>query len=244
MPLQMLEPRRLYRQIADQIGALIAAGEFPPGSRLPPDRDLAQQLGVSRQSVREALIALEISGLIDVRGGSGIYVNAGAANAALANAASADDGPGPLELLRARALVEGEIAAIAAKQITREELALLDDTLAGLDGPGTTYSTRDDADRLFHLTIAEATRNSALVQAVRLFWDQGRGPMWKKIEEHFHTAALRRQTVSDHKAVLDALRDGKPAAARKCMRLHIGRVEKEFTQGWHVVTPGGAELQK
>ena len=153
MPLQILEPRRLYRQIADQISALIAAGEFPPGSRLPPERDLAQQLGVSRPSVREALIALEINGLIDVRGGSGIYVNAGAVNGTLANATSLDSGPGPLELLRARGLVEGEIAAVAATQVTREELALLEDTLQGLEEENSNYVTRDAADRLFHMTV-------------------------------------------------------------------------------------------
>src|SRR6478752_10769153 len=74
MPFQSIETRRLYRQIADQIRALIKRGEFVAGSRLPPERDLAKQLGVSRPSVREALIALEVEGLADVRIGSGIYV--------------------------------------------------------------------------------------------------------------------------------------------------------------------------
>ena len=74
MPFQSIEPRRLYRQIADQIRELIRAGEFVAGARLPPERDLAKQLGVSRPSVREALIALEVEGLVEVRIGSGIYV--------------------------------------------------------------------------------------------------------------------------------------------------------------------------
>src|SRR5208283_98148 len=74
MPIQSIEPRRLYRQIADQIRALIRSREFPAGARLPPERDLARQLGVSRPSVREALIALEVEGLVEVRIGSGIYV--------------------------------------------------------------------------------------------------------------------------------------------------------------------------
>src|SRR6266576_2213344 len=74
MPFHSIEPRRLYRQIADQIRSLIRAGEFVAGSRLPPERDLAKQLGVSRPSVREALIALEVEGLVEVRIGSGIYV--------------------------------------------------------------------------------------------------------------------------------------------------------------------------
>ena len=74
MPLQTVSPQRLYRQIADQIRQLMASGEFALGSRLPAERDLALQLGVSRPSVREALIALEVEGMIEVRTGSGIYV--------------------------------------------------------------------------------------------------------------------------------------------------------------------------
>ena len=76
MPFQPIEPRRLYRQIADQLRQLIQTGEFAVGSKLPAERDLATKMGVSRPSVREALIALEVEGLVEVRMGSGIYVRA------------------------------------------------------------------------------------------------------------------------------------------------------------------------
>ena len=74
MPLQAVDNRRLYRQIADQIAGLIERGEYAVGARLPPERDLAKQLGVSRPSVREALIALEVEGKVEVRVGSGVFV--------------------------------------------------------------------------------------------------------------------------------------------------------------------------
>ncbi|MFL6716655.1 MAG: FadR/GntR family transcriptional regulator, partial [Burkholderiaceae bacterium] len=74
MPIQAIEPQRLYRQISNQLRELIVGGEFPLGSRLPSERDLSVQLGVSRPSLREALIALEVEGYIEVRMGSGIYV--------------------------------------------------------------------------------------------------------------------------------------------------------------------------
>src|SRR2546430_11104690 len=77
LPLQTVEPRRLYRQIADQIAGLIEAGEFARGARLPAERELAALLGVSRTSVREAIISLEIAGLVDVRVGTGIFVTPG-----------------------------------------------------------------------------------------------------------------------------------------------------------------------
>ena len=74
MPFQVIDNQRLYRQIADQLRALIDSGEFPPGSRLPAERELAKLLGVSRASVREAMIALEVIGLVDVRVGNGVLV--------------------------------------------------------------------------------------------------------------------------------------------------------------------------
>src|SRR5256885_13049232 len=112
VPLQTIAPRRLYRQIADQLRALIERGEFPVGSRLPPERDLAVQLGVSRPSVREALIALEVEGLVEVRVGAGIFV---AMPRPVPVADPSNEAPGPFEHLRARWLLEGEIAAEAAK---------------------------------------------------------------------------------------------------------------------------------
>src|SRR4051794_12008318 len=111
LPLQAVEPRRLYRQIADQIAGLIANGEFAPGSRLPAERELAASLGVSRASVREAIISLEMGGHVEVRVGTGIFVAGKPANAA---APAGDAGPGPFDLLNARKVVEGEIVALAA----------------------------------------------------------------------------------------------------------------------------------
>jgi GntR family transcriptional repressor for pyruvate dehydrogenase complex len=111
MPLQSIEPRRLYRQIAEQLRALIRAGEYPVGSRLPPERDLAAQLKVSRPSVREALIALEVEGLVEVRMGSGIWV---IAPEPAPSAAYIDGVLSPFEIIRARQLIECELAALAA----------------------------------------------------------------------------------------------------------------------------------
>src|SRR5688572_15537739 len=108
MPLQAVENRRLYRQIADQIAALIERGEYKAGQRLPPERDLAKQLGVSRPSVREALIALEVEGYVEVRVGSGVYV-VGPRTEDAAEPLSTDSGP--FELIRARWLIEAECAA-------------------------------------------------------------------------------------------------------------------------------------
>src|SRR4029450_7435793 len=130
MPFQSIEPRRLYRQIADQIRELIRAGEFVAGARLPPERDLAKQLGVSRPSVREALIAVGGGGLGGGRIGSGIYVlgpgvktEGDEPSAAVRTEVHAL--AGPFELMRARYTIESECAALAAKSASKAQIAAI-----------------------------------------------------------------------------------------------------------------------
>src|SRR3954471_350927 len=100
VPLEAVEARRLYRQVADQLRALIDGGEYSVGSRLPTERELAEQLKVSRPTVREALIALEVEGRVRIRVGSGIYVIEPIAPVFPVPTAAIIEGP--FELLRAR----------------------------------------------------------------------------------------------------------------------------------------------
>src|SRR5947199_8858590 len=151
MPLHAIDTDRLYRKIARMISDLIASGEFVAGQRLPGERDLARQLGVSRPSVREALIALEVEGRVEVRIGSGIYVQAPTEHAGREAEAAA----GPFELLRARYVIEGECAALAAKSGKKHQVKAIAEALdqmqheidAGEHQPLT-------GDRLFHMRIA------------------------------------------------------------------------------------------
>ena len=117
MPLEAVEARRLYRQVADQLRSLIDSGEYAVGSRLPTERELAEQLKISRPTVREALIALEVEGRVRIRVGSGIYV-IDPADAAPTPAVGGIEGP--FELLRAREFLESAIAEQAARVATRE----------------------------------------------------------------------------------------------------------------------------
>ncbi len=230
MPMQVASGTgRLYRQIAEEIRLRIADATFPAGSRLPAERDLAHRLSVSRTSVREALIALEIQGLVEVRGGSGIFVSDPLPF--LKPLFGADAGPGPFELLHARWLVEGEVAALAARAIDPPMLDHLADALRILEDEAASAQAHDDADRAFHLGIAEATGNGALIQTVRMYWDQRRGPMWRKLVEHFHTPRLRELVAQDHRRILDALARRAPAMARDAMRRHLVSVTREFGKG-------------
>jgi GntR family uxuAB operon transcriptional repressor len=226
VPLQTVETRRLYRQIAEQIASLIEAGEFARGARLPAERELAALLGVSRTSVREAVISLEIAGLVEVRVGTGIFVTPGQT----AQTADADKGPGPFELLNARKLVEGEIAALAATNAKPADLAALQEAVARMTAHVDDFAIREESDRQFHLAIAKATRNGSLELVVEGLWNQ-RAELWGRMQRHFHTESLARQTIRDHASILAALAAHDPDAARTAMRRHIGRVIREFQRG-------------
>src|SRR5437763_10952795 len=145
MPIHSIEPRRLYRQIADQIRTLIRSREFAAGTRLPPERDLARQLGVSRPSVREALIALEVEGLVEVRMGSGIYVRD--TQPAGTRRITAE---GPLETIRARQLIESELAANAARTMKRSQLTGLRDAISVMETDAAAGQPPTRGGRLFH----------------------------------------------------------------------------------------------
>lgn len=225
MPVQTIENRRLYRQIADQIEGLIASGEFASGDRLPPERDLASKLGVSRATVREAMIALELAGLVDIRTGSGIYVTARGADGA---APKDDPGPGPFELLDARCAIEGGTAALAAVNITDSELAALREALDVMQREQATGSDTEDGDRLFHLGIARATHNALLARTVAELWEWTRGPMWTRLNDNLYMRANRPRWLSDHERVFDAIRRHDPNSAQAAMREHVAHVKDEL----------------
>jgi GntR family transcriptional regulator, uxu operon transcriptional repressor len=225
VPLQLVEPRRLYRQIADQIAGLIAAGEFPPGSRLPAERELAAKLGVSRASVREAIISLEIGGLVEVRVGTGIFVTA-----KQRPDADRDAGPGPFELLNARKLVEGEIAALAAAGATQDDIDALQQSVERMATHVDDFAIREDSDREFHLRLAKATANGSLELVVEGLWNQ-RAELWGRMQQHFHTTDLAEQTIRDHAAIVRAVAAHDSSGARVAMHRHLSRVINEFRRG-------------
>ena len=229
MPLTVVENRRLYRQIADQIAALIESGEYGIGERLPPERDLAKQLGVSRPSVREALIALEVEGFVEVRVGSGVYVM-GSKSPAHADALPADSGP--FELIRARWLIEAECAALAARCATKAQVRAMEDALDTMESEKNRGQMPLSADRLFHTRIAEASGNSALALVVRTLWDQRTGPLFLRLEHHFDTPALWTVAIREHREIVAAIARHDPTAARAAMRRHMNHAARRFSTSW------------
>ena len=221
------QENRLYRIVANQLETLIAAQKLQAGDRLPSERDLAARLGVSRTSVREAVIVLDLTNVVEVRGGSGIYVAEGATDD------MGEAGPGPFEVLAARKLIESEIAASAARMASAGAIDAINAAINDMERFYTDREKNDLADRAFHVAIARATGNGALVGVLDHLWDQ-RGRLWSRMEHHFHTDELRAHAIADHRQILGAIVARDPAGARRAMRAHLERVTRQFARGWNV----------
>ncbi len=218
LQLEIVKNDRLYMKVAEQLRNLIETDVIKAGDRLPSERVLAEQLGVSRPTVREAMIALEISGIIEIRSGSGIYA-IGAKP--LAQSQLTDTGIGPFEILEIRLLLESEACALAAARITTSQLAELKQCLDDMVEEEKRPDASEKADQRFHEIIAESCQNSAIESVIRWLWQL-------RVESKLSTAFLERireegihPSISEHRAIYDALERKDPLRARDAMRRHI-----------------------
>lgn len=214
------DSRKLYQQVEAAVTALIASGVYPPGGRLPSERDLAEAYGVSRPTIREAMLALEVRGMVEARQGSGVYV----AEHPQPEVPAPELDIGAFELTEARALFEGEAAALAATVITDEEIVELEAILQEMVHENEGDPRGEQADRRFHLAIANATRNVAIASVVENLWDlRYRSPLCRHILEKARSVGVKPR-IDEHQALLDALKARDPQLARKAMREHLERV--------------------
>jgi GntR family transcriptional regulator, hexuronate regulon transcriptional repressor len=210
---------RLYQELARKLMEALASKRYAVGDRLPAERELAAEHDVSRPTVREAIIALEVQGLVEVRVGSGAYVKRLPGKAEV---------PGfnitGFELTEARLLFEGEAAALAASQITDEELGVLERLVGDIARENQSAGGTEEADRAFHLAIARATRNTAVFETIEHLWDLRRTSPESALIHALARTANVKPVVDEHSAVLDALRAHDPHAARAAMRAHLSAV--------------------
>ncbi|MEL6709471.1 MAG: FadR/GntR family transcriptional regulator [Pseudomonadota bacterium] len=209
--------KRLFQSVAEQIAQLIDEGAYPPGTRLPGERELAEKLGVSRVTIREAEIALQAIGRLEIKTGSGVFVSEKKhlVGEALPNASA-------FEVTEARLLVESEAAALAAHNISDEAVV----KLGGLIEQMRTGSTQeaDEADEQFHLTIAEASNNAAMVHTIKSLWRMREDI--PEVKATYQSVCIHdsESRTEEHRAVFDALKDRDPARARAAMREHFHRL--------------------
>lgn len=211
---------RLYQRVAEQLAEVIASGEYPVGSRLPAERKLAERFNVSRPTVREAIIALELAGCVEVKGGSGVYVTSGSST----GLASTELDVGAFEILEARLIFESETAAVAATTITDSELADLRVALNSMVTESEQKRVSENADEIFHLLIAKATHNEAIVSVCKHLWSLRNNSNVSASILGKVRQADSRPRIDEHARILEALEKREPDAARQAMREHLKRV--------------------
>jgi GntR family transcriptional repressor for pyruvate dehydrogenase complex len=216
---------RLYLAVVDQLQQSIESGVYPVGGRLPSERELAEELGVSRPVVREAIIVLESRGMLQTRHGAGVFVQSDAESTTGVNV---DSDSGPFELIEARRLIEGEIAALAAALVTDRQIAEMQRMIDRIGDTGLDKGAREKADRAFHIALARVTDNDVLVGIVEKLWDMR---YQSALCEYFFRRAREagiEPPVDEHQKVLDALKEHDAEAARLAMREHLARVTENL----------------
>ncbi|WP_068313198.1 FCD domain-containing protein [Polycladidibacter hongkongensis] len=224
-------PRRRYQDIAVILRQQITVGTYDVGARMAPERVIAQELEVSRSLVREAMIMLEIEGLIEVRQGSGSYVKARPGPRENAIEKPEYEDIGPFELLQARQLLESNVAAFAATTITKADIIRLREALAeerrNLEAHNDSYS----GDETFHLLIAKSTQNTVLAETVEHVWQRrNSSQMWLKLHERISSSNYRSAWLTDHENILNALQRRDPAAAKAAMWQHLENVRNTLLE--------------
>lgn len=212
---------RLYQRVARSLMEELRSGRYPVGARMPAERELALNMGVSRPVVREAVLALEVMGFVEVRVGSGAYV--------VHLPDEQGDGArgiSPIDLVQARLLIEGEAAALAAVNITDEEIFQMEDALEGMRNDGHSFDAWQEALTRFHMILAAATRNAAMERSLRNLWEmRQRSSECRRLLEKAREKNYR-PSVEQHEAMLAAIRAHDPARARTAVRMHLeGSIE-------------------
>ena len=224
-----LESTRLYRRIAELLETRIDQGLFPAGTFLPSERELAEQLAVSRTSVREALIALEVTGRVTIRPGHGVQVLLGAQRPAAQNP---EVDIGPIQIMEARRVIEPRVAELAAANHRQENL---DAMRAAMDRQtsATSATSQDyrEGDRLFHVEIARASGNPAYEVVVSKLWEYRTKPLFERFEQMLVGPNRPAKTTIEHQNIFEAIAAGDATGAGKTMKRHLDAVLSAFIKG-------------
>ncbi len=219
----MRTPGRRYLAVAQEVLSAVASGRYATASRLPTDRELAGQHGVSRATAREAVLALELIGVVEVRHGDGVYLRSGAVQ--LGGGECAALGAPPVELIECRQAVEPAVADLVAARLDTGGLAPLVDELGEAEeivGDPSQLPRFMELGLHFHSRLAAGCGNSLLAGVVTQLVNAELHPLWTLVNQHaMGTLEARLGQLAEHRAVLRAVQDHDPAAAALAMRTHL-----------------------
>ncbi|MGA8942349.1 MAG: FadR/GntR family transcriptional regulator [Thermoactinomyces sp.] len=228
MDLKPIKTRKIYEEVVEQIRQLIQEGKLQSGDKLLSERELSERLKVSRASVREALSALELLGLIEVKPGQGTFVRE----------ADMDSIIGPMalilsmekdiifELLEARKILEVEAAGLAAERASEEDLKAIEQALIQMNKDLDQNRLGETADHNFHYAIAHATQNSILQLFMNTISDTMKKTLRLSREQLYATPEMPERLYREHEYIYRAILQRNPQLARKHMLEHLAGVEE------------------
>ncbi|WP_088226584.1 FadR/GntR family transcriptional regulator [Desulfosporosinus sp. FKB] len=232
MILKPIKTQKIYEQIVDQISQLVIDGHLKPGDRLPSERELVERFKVSRSSIREAVSALELMGLIEVRSGEGMYirqVNVDSVVAPLAWMLFIEK-DSDLELYEARKVLEVQAAGLAAERAEEDEIAEMHKYLELMRTDLQLERTGEEADHHFHYSIAKATHNKILIRLMNTISDTMRITLKTSRDILASDKKKPQRLYDEHFAIYEAIRLHDIEQAQKLMLDHLVGVENELAK--------------
>jgi len=225
-----VQTQKVYMKIVEQIRDLIKEGKLKPGDKLPSEHILAEKFGTSRPSVREALSALEILGITESRGGKGNFIRNDLSSSSYEQKfKELEEEESPFELLETRKAVEAEIAGLAAKKATKEEIDAIQESLDKMKGSLTNIPEIMKFDREFHINIARAAHNNILLSIMTYLTDGLKEKLWVNLKKKSWGIPGRLQKyLKEHAQILEAIKKKDSKAARKGMYDHLAAVEQDL----------------
>lgn len=214
--LRPMQRSRLYEQLVERLLALVHELDLQPGDRLPPERELAADLGVSRATVRQALVVLEVQGLVEVRHGEGAILREQRPDAVVVSAVTAHRRRLP-EVIEAREALEVQLAALAALRRTDEDLARIDDALDAMAAEIERGGRGLTGDELFHGAVTAAARSGLLADLMA----EIAAAIRESRVESLSQPDRPRQSLASHREIAVAIRAGDSDRAAVAMREHI-----------------------
>jgi len=223
-------------QVVEQVRDFIKSGQLKPGDKLPPERILAERLGVSRPSIREGIVALESLGLVFSRGGKGNIIND------VFDFSFLDKGlnhlekeESPFELLEARKIIEVDVAGYAAQKAQAEDIAAIKKSLESMNkivdhlAVSQYYQKYIEFGYEFHVGIARATHNTVLLRMAAWLHENLKEDLWVRLQEKgWGRSGRNKKYLKEHAEILAAIQDRDSGMARKKMRQHITHIQRDL----------------
>ncbi|MFC8226012.1 FadR/GntR family transcriptional regulator [Streptomyces sp. NPDC057287] len=219
---------RLYEQVLDRLRSYAAESGLVVGDRLPPERDLAQRLGVSRASVKQAIVVLEVQGLVEVRHGGGTYLLGTGLDAEPVERLVERRRRLP-DVLEAREALETKLAELAAERRTEEDLTALRASLAHMAAEIADGGHGVEGDRRFHAAVTAAAHSALLAEFMLAIADQITESRYESLRQPRRPG----RSLAQHRAILDAIEEGRGRAAAAAMRRHVRTVAQVRLLDWN-----------